>query len=41
MLAENGGHNAQEIVTALYSAHAAGNANAGLDMDTGAPGDLT
>ncbi len=35
-IAENSGLNATEAVAALYTAHAAGQANAGLDVETGA-----
>ena len=40
MLAENAGRNAQEVVTALYAAHASGSKHAGLDVATGEPADL-
>lgn len=39
-LAENSGLNATDSLSALYSAHASGQANAGLDVDGGAPRDL-
>lgn len=39
-IAENAGLNAEEAVSALYAAHAAGQAAAGLDVETGLPRDL-
>ena len=40
-LAENSGLNATNVVHAMYSAHAAGAVAAGLDVDGGAPRDLS
>lgn len=40
-IAENSGLDATEAVAALYSAHTAGNANAGLDVEGGPPTDLS
>lgn len=40
-LAENSGLNATEVVSQLYTAHASGQINAGLDVDGGAPRDLS
>lgn len=40
-LAENSGLNATDVVANLYAAHAAGNAAAGVDVEGGAPRDLT
>lgn len=40
-LAENSGLNATNVVSALYSAHAAGQVNAGVDVDGGSPADLS
>lgn len=39
-IAENSGLNATDVVAALNAAHAEGQANAGLDVDTGKPKDL-
>lgn len=39
-IAQNSGLEATEAVAALYSAHAAGKVNAGLDVETGEPIDL-
>lgn len=39
-IAENSGIPATEAVAALYAAHAAGQATAGLDIESGAPRDL-
>ena len=40
-LAENSGHNATDAVGALYTAHAAGQTAAGIDVLTGGTKDLT
>lgn len=39
-LAENSGHNATDVVGALYAAHAAGQTSAGVDIETGGVKDL-
>lgn len=39
-IAENSGLSASDAVAALHAAHAAGAANAGLDVEGGAPVDL-
>lgn len=41
MLAENSGLSATDAVSTLYAAHANGQVNAGLDLETGAPKDLS
>ena len=40
VLAENSGLNATEVVNRLQAAHAEGQAEAGLDIETGQPADL-
>jgi T-complex protein 1 subunit theta len=40
-LAENSGYNATDALSSLYAAHANGQTNAGLDIETGLPKDLT
>jgi T-complex protein 1 subunit theta len=40
-LAENSGLQASDVVSSLYAAHAAGDANAGVDIEGGAPHDLS
>ncbi|KAK9824017.1 hypothetical protein WJX72_006993 [[Myrmecia] bisecta] len=40
-IAENSGLNATDVVAKLHAAHAAGQANAGLDVETGEPKDLS
>ena len=40
-LAENSGLQASDVVSSLYAAHAGGDANAGVDIEGGAPKDLT
>ena len=40
IVADNGGYDAAELVTQLRAAHAAGQATAGLNMETGTVGDM-
>lgn len=40
-LSENSGYNATDVLSSLYAAHANGQINAGLDIESGTPKDLT
>lgn len=40
-LAENSGLNATDVLSNLYAAHAQGQTTTGIDVETGAPKDLT